>query len=274
MKRFLIIVACLWILFACETSSNNNTGKNFSKDSGNINHHPTETLVHNGVTREFILYVPTNVSTNPPLLLNFHGFGGTASSQRDAADMTALADTERFILVYPQGSLLNGSSHWNSASTDLANNKSSADDYGFITALIDRIDSGHNIDLNRVYAVGYSNGGFFSYALACYLSAKIAAIGSVSGTMADETRDKCSPSHPTSIIIIHGTADRTVPYNGGSAGLLSIPDTISYWTNFNSTNSEPSTDAQGTIEYRSFKNGSGNSRVDSYKDYRRRTYLD
>ena len=255
MKNFFIVFTCFWILFACETSNNNNTGnntgkdssKNFnkdsskdsgkdsSKDSDNTNSHPTETLVHNGVTREYILYVPTNVSTNPPLLLNFHGFGGTASSQRDAADMTALADAERFILVYPQGSLLNGSSHWNSASTDLANNKSSADDYGFITALIDRIDSSHNIDLNRVYAVGYSNGGFFSYALVCYLSAKIAAIGSVSGTMAGETRDKCSPSHPTSIIIIHGTADRTVPYNGGSAGLLSIPDTLSYWANFNST---------------------------------------
>ena len=92
--------------------------------------------------------------------------------------MRSLADSENFILVYPQGTLLDGNPHWN-AGLESDTNKSDADDFGFVEALIGEISSNYRIDPARVYSCGYSNGAFFTYALACYHSNKIAAIGSV-----------------------------------------------------------------------------------------------
>ena len=140
----------------------------------------TQTLFHDGVTREYIMYVPEayDGTSRVPLMLNFHGYGGIANQYLKYADMRPLADIENFILVYPQGTLLGGDPHWNSG-LESDNNKSDADDFGFVEALIDEICSRYNIDVARVYSCGYSNGAFFTYALACYHSDKIAAIGSV-----------------------------------------------------------------------------------------------
>lgn len=200
---------------------------------------PMESLVHNGVEREYILYLSENYDgkSKMPLLLNFHGFGGMASYHYYNADMRSIADTENFMLVYPQGTLLNGlegQAHWN-AGLDRPENKSNADDFGFINALIDKLSLTYRIDTDRIYAIGYSNGGYFSYALACYHSDKIAAIASVSGTMMLETHGYCNPQHPTGMLNIHGTADAVVPYHyNGTDNLASIEAVLSYWTEFNS----------------------------------------
>ena len=70
-----------------------------------------ETLEHNGETREYHLHIPNSYdgSSDVPLLFNFHGFGGTATDQLEWADMRSLAEEHNFILVYPQGTLLQGS---------------------------------------------------------------------------------------------------------------------------------------------------------------------
>jgi len=202
---------------------------------------PMENLIHNGITREYILYLPKSYDgrSKLPLLLNFHGFGGMAKYHYYNADMRSIAESEQFMLVYPQGTLLNDigdQAHWN-AGLDTPENKSNADDFGFIEALIDKLSSTYLIDQERIYAIGYSNGGYFSYALACYHSDKIAAIASVSGTMLLETHGYCNPKHPTGMLNIHGTADDVVPYfYDGSDNLASTEAVISYWTNFNSGN--------------------------------------
>ena len=125
--------------------------------------------------------------------------------------MSSVADSENFILVYPQGTNLDGYSHWN-ADLNGDDNKSDVDDLGFIEALVNKLYSENLIDLKRVYAVGYSNGGMMSYALACYKSNLIAAIGSVSGYM---IQNECTPSHSIPLIKLHGTTD----YYDGGAGL-------------------------------------------------------
>ncbi len=227
-----------------------------------------ETLSHDGETREFILYVPSSYNGNEalPLFLNFHGFGGTASDFMDWTDMRDLAEQENFILVYPQGTLLEGYPHWNSALPS-AENKSSADDFGFVEMMIDEIAAAYNVNTNRVYAAGYSNGSFFSYALACYRSDLVAAVGSVSGTMAGIIPD-CEPTHPTSMINIHGTLDGVVPYNGGS-GYSSVEDVMNYWIDFNDTETAPTTstiNSSGTtIEHFSYANGNGGTEVAHYR---------
>jgi polyhydroxybutyrate depolymerase len=63
-----------------------------------------------------------------------------------------------------------------------------------------------------VFAAGHSNGGILAYRLACEASDVFAAVGVQSSSL---EIDACRPSHPVSVIHIHGTADRNVPIDGG-----------------------------------------------------------
>jgi len=229
----------------------------------------SETILHDGLTREYILHVPESYDgSNPvPLMFSFHGFGGSALSFQNTTNMKPISDSEGFILVYPQGAYLNGFSHWN-AGLDTPENKSDVDDFGFIEALINKLSADYNIDENRVYACGFSNGAFFSYSLACYHSDRIAAIGSVSGSMIDETKINCDPIHPTAMINLHGTYDFIVPYDGGE-GIEPIDQVIKYWTQFNNTDTIPLVtsveDAGKTIERYLYENGDNSTSVVHYK---------
>jgi polyhydroxybutyrate depolymerase len=232
-----------------------------------------ETMLHDGVTREYIVYIPEiyDGSTPVPLLFNFHGWGMSANFQMTWCDMRAVADTAGFILVYPQGTLIWGYTHWNTGSWTLG---STADDIGFTEAMIDTLAANYNIDLNRVYSCGYSNGGYFSFELACQLSDQIAAIGSVGGTMSTETYTSCNPSHPTPVVTIHGTDDATVSYNGGDPeNSESLSDVNTYWTNYNNTIVSPvvstlpninSSDGS-TVELSLYNNGDNCTSVEHYK---------
>jgi polyhydroxybutyrate depolymerase len=178
--------------------------------------------------------------------------------------MRSLADSKNFILIYPQGSELDGYSHWNAAING-GDNKSSVDDLGFIEALINFLSIEY-VDSKRVYAFGYSNGGMMSYALACYKSNVIAAIGSVSGSMLQN--EECTPSHSVPLINFHGTSDSVISYDG-EGDYNSIESTLNFWTNFNKTNTSPTfksiNDSGKTIEYYSYKNESNQIAVDHYK---------
>ena len=262
-RPFLFVSVALSSLFSC--AGDDDVPLDAPDSSGQF----TRTLSHNGVTRTYILYVPDSYDeTSPvPLMLNFHGFGQRADRYLRFADMRSLADSGSFILVYPQGTLLDGDPHWN-AGLESDTNKSDADDFGFVEALIDEVSSNYRIDPGRVYSCGYSNGAFFTYALACYHSDRIAAIGSVAGTMMDETYNNCSPSHPTAMINIHGTSDAVVPY-AGAVGLKSIDDVLAYWTDFNNTAATPTasriTDGATTIERHSWSEGDKGTSVEHFK---------
>jgi len=229
-----------------------------------------QNIVHNGVTREYILIVPKsyNGTSMVPLMLSFHGFGGKASEFLKYTDWESIAESENFILVCPQGSELDGYSHWN-PELESPDNKSHVDDFGFIDALIDELTSKYNIDLERIYACGYSNGAFFTYALACYNSDRIAAIGSVAGTMFKEMKLRGSPTHPTAMINIHGTSDEYVPYGGDGEVLLSIASVLDYWISYNNTSPSPLRnrykDRGTTIKHYAYTDGNGGTSVEHYK---------
>ena len=223
-------------------------------------------IQHDGITREYILYVPQsyNGSTMVPLLFNFHGYGGKIKDYINEADMRAVAEANNFILVYPQGSLLNGFSHWNACPPG-GDNKSDIDDVGFIETLIYGLSSDYNIDMERIYVAGYSNGGMMAYGLAHYKSNLIAAVASVSGSMLDCTGPT---NHPMPIIQLHGTADEVLPYNGGNE-FSSAQSTLDYWINFNNTTTTPTvnTDNSGgmTIEHYIYDQGDSSVSVEHYK---------
>ncbi|MBC62544.1 MAG: hypothetical protein CMP11_08810 [Zetaproteobacteria bacterium] len=196
-------------------------------------------LLHSGVERSYLIYIPTSYdkSVMMPIMFNFHGYSMSAENQLQFTGFDELAEKENFILIVPQGSLLDGYSHWN-AGLEGESNKSSADDFSFILNILDEVENTYNVDTSKVYASGYSNGAFFSYALACYYSEKFTAIASVSGTMMEETYNECKPQRSIPLIIFHGTEDYVVPYQGSSAGLISIEGTVKFWKDKNSISSE------------------------------------
>jgi polyhydroxybutyrate depolymerase len=226
-----------------------------------------------GETREYLIYVPNTYDTiqSFPLMLNFHGFTMSARNQMEVSDMRALSETDEFILVYPQGTRLWGSTHWNVGSWTLGSN---AKDVEFIAALINQIADNYNIDDERVYACGYSNGGFFSHELACQLSQKIAAIGTVAANISEETINNCNPSHPIPIITISGTRDDEVEYDGSiPERTLSQEETLEYWRTFNKVDTVPiitnmpdlnSLDGSTAVRYQ-YVNGDNDSEVEHYK---------
>ena len=227
----------------------------------------TKTFSHDNVNRNYLVYIPDSYDSeiDYPLMFVFHGFGGIASQFINTADMRDLAESKNFIVVYPQGLDLGGTgSHWN-CSNPSADNKSDVDDIGFIENLIDQLLIDYPvIDNKRIYAAGYSNGGFMSYYLACN-SKKFAAIGSVAGTMLDDSYQSCNANFPTAMINIHGTNDFDVPYDGNTY-YPSIPEVVDWWKNFNNTpNVDLLTNQDGSIEHYKYYNDAGDIYVEHIK---------
>ena len=148
-------------------------------------------MVFDDLNREFIYYLPNNYdfSEKIPVLFNFHGGGGYAQNFIESNDMRPIADTAQFIAVYPQGAVdYNGADPGTEPSTSwLHKAPTTHNDIYFIEAIIDTLKTLYNIDEERVYACGYSEGGIFTYELACRLNYKFAAIASVSGSMFTES---------------------------------------------------------------------------------------
>lgn len=190
-----------------------------------------KSLDHDEMERSFLLYVPDTYSSEEaaPLVFNFHGYTSNAYDQMHYGDFRSIADTAGFILVHPQGTKLDGKTHWNVGGWTMA---STTDDVGFTKAMIEAISKEYNIDQERIYATGMSNGGYMSFLLACQLSERMAAVASVTGSMTPQTFNSCQPKHPIPILQIHGTADEVVPYQG-LIWTQSIKQVLDYWTEFN-----------------------------------------
>ena len=147
------------------------------------------------------------------------------------SDMNAVSDTARFLVCYPEGINASWNVGWVFGST--------ADDVGFTAALIDELYGKYNIDQNRVFACGMSNGGFMSYRLACELPSRIAAIASVTGSMVPQALTSCKPGRPVPVMEIHGTSDNIVNYNGSPLIAAAIPDVLRLWQKNNGCDETP-----------------------------------
>lgn len=231
----------------------------------------TGTIQSGGLTREYRLYKPAvyTGSTAVPLVINMHGYSSNNLEQEFYGDFRGIADTANFLVVHPNGTLDNqGQRFWNAFGTG-----SNVDDVGFIRDLIDTLSAAYNIDPQRIYATGMSNGGFMSYTLACELNERIAAIASVTGSMAPSKLASCIPQRPVPVMEIHGTADNVVPYTGQPFTMTAIPTLVGAWVAFNNCSptpvvtSVPNTNtADGcTAEHSVYNGGDAGSTVEHYK---------
>lgn len=188
-----------------------------------------ETADIGGTSRTYVQYLPTGFDSNTeslPVVFVLHGIGDVATNMANIGT-NLIADTARFIVIYPQGIPNNfGQNSWANG-TLLA---SAADDIGLFNHLIDDMILNKNADPTRIYFTGFSMGAIMSHSMACTLNDRIAAIGTMSGTMSTNDIGACNPAYKTPVIHFHGTADGTVPYDASPLPSLSlVPETINFW---------------------------------------------
>lgn len=245
MKKIIFILLHFIILVSCSDEENSSKENSFfgdkSEDLTSVSGFFTDTLTHEGELRQYLTYVPeiyTSSGIARPLLFNFHGGSGSASGQVYTADFRPIADTANFILVYPQGTF---GSTWNSSLPTNPRTKMFVDDFGFVDAMIKKINSDYifGIDTTRVYATGYSNGADISLSLACVRSDKIAAVASVSGLLDRHTAENSNPL-TVGVLSIHGTNDFSRPYEYGLDGYyFTIDELNTYWSSINGFSGQP-----------------------------------
>ncbi len=191
--------------------------------------HLSGTLTHGaleagGRKRTYLLYVPHGLAKAAPLVVVMHGSGENGAQMRQAAGygFDRLADEHGFAVVYPNGY----EGYWNGCNIigDYSANTLNIDDVGFLTALADKLVRDTGIDPRRVFATGVSRGGSMALRLALEAPSRFRAVASVSDSVPVPDNFKCKPEgHGTSsVMIMNGTDDPLVPFNGGEVNLLGL----------------------------------------------------
>jgi len=198
----------------------------------------SETIVLDGVTRTFTAQLP---ATRPaPLVIVLHGKTQTGADMMTRTSWPHVAKRERFGVVFPDG--------LNRAWADLRFDAKRAfggppegtDDVAFITRIIEKHIADGSADPKRIYLAGVSNGGAMAMTLVCQRADLIAAAASVIMNLTDDLGAACHPSRPVPMLMMNGTADPLIPYEGGrgsrrivTRGVWSTAQTIAFWRRIN-----------------------------------------
>jgi len=210
----------------------------------------TRTVIVDDVSRRYRVHVPKIYdATQPtPVMLVYHGGGGNPESMVRLTGLNTKSDEAGFIAVYPYGSGLDPERllTFNGGECCGFAMQRKIDDVAFTRALLDDLATVANVDANRVFATGLSNGGIMSHYVASELSDRIAAIAPVGGPL---MMDACRPKRPVPVMHFHGTGDEFAPFNGGygkgGAGgkgvtdFKSVEHTIQNWVKANGCKPEP-----------------------------------
>ncbi len=152
-----------------------------------------------------------------PLVVLLHGFGASGLLQDAYVGVSTHLDELGFVLLRPDGTLPpGGSRYWNATEACCAFGDSDVDDVAYLNALVAEVSETHHIDAGRVYVFGHSNGGFMALRLACETPGTFAAVASLAGATVIDPDDCPADGPPVSVLQIHGTADDTIFYDGGT----------------------------------------------------------
>lgn len=181
--------------------------------------------------------------------------------------MAAKAEEKGYVAVFPDG--LGQIQGWNAGFIDLTGLK--PDDAAFVNDTIDDVERRVGIDPDRVYVCGHSNGAFLANYVGAKLGGRLAAIGSVAGTVGLQTpsgpKTIPDPGAPVSAILIHGRRDTTVPYDNTVQGLLktvTAPDSAKWWEQRDGCNPIPqiTKSPNGNVETELFTGGKNGTEVE------------
>ena len=205
------------------------------------------TLRHDGLTRAYLVHIPRSYDAGRPtaLVMALHGGGGSMNYQSNDENYGLISKSEQagFIVVFPNGTsrLRSGIlATWNAGNCCARARDQNIDDVGFLRKVIEDVESRANIDHQRVFAIGMSNGAMMSYRLACEMPDVIKGIMAVAGT--DNTR-ACAPKQPVPVLHVHARNDDRVLFTGGAGDkfrsealvtdFVSVPDSVAKWVKLN-----------------------------------------
>ena len=234
-----------------------------------------------GKPRSYLLHVPSRWQGRPSLSLvvALHGAFSTAKKFARESGWSALAESEGFLVAYPEGFGLFGLlQHWNAGHCCGKAAADNFDDVGFIDAVIDDICAVFPVDPQRIYITGFSNGGMLVHRYAAERSARIAAaaaVGAAVGGRASADRPIWTPPAPAvavPMLIMHGRDDGNVPYGGGRASqgnskreYLSVNEAVAFWVQQNGCKRvSHKTLQEGTIAVEKWQGGDAKAEVLRY----------
>jgi polyhydroxybutyrate depolymerase len=207
----------------------------FTAACGGSESKPMSTTTFGG-GRPVELRTPSDLTAGKqyPLVVVLHGFTATGLLQAAYFQAADLTDADAALWIAPDGTTNNaGQQFWNADSACCDFNHQNPDDVGYLGSLVDDIIEEWPIDENQIFFVGHSNGGYMSYRMACERADRIAAVISLAGN-ASSAPSACTPSQPVSVLHMHGTADGTVPYSGGSGvGGVGAVSSVEQWAGHN-----------------------------------------
>lgn len=176
------------------------------------------TVLVNGVTRSYVLHVPAayDGAKPTPLVVDFHGVGGTGKSERNDSPYPAALDPEGVLMAFPDGLKGPAGTAWNVGPCCVAD----VDDVGFARALVAQVQGLACVDAKRVYAVGVLTGGGMAHYVACRAGDVFAAVAPAGFDLLAENVDECLPPRPVTVVSFRGTVDSRVPYEGGYSSLV------------------------------------------------------
>ncbi len=230
-----------------------------------------QTVEVGGVTRNFIIRVPKSLDTSKPapLVVVLHGWTASAKLAEIYTRMSDQAEKSGFIVAFPDG--LGSPKGWNAGFIDLSGRK--GDDVGFVSAVLDKVEAQCQIDRDREYVCGHSNGAFMSEEIGAVLGKRLAAIGIVAGTIGIPAnsnggyRQIPDPVAPISEIAIHSRKDSMVAYDKSAAAVLKcVPakDGAAWWATKDGCAPTPKvvTNSDGTVETTLYSGGKNGTEVE------------
>ncbi len=170
-----------------------------------------------GWNRTFWIHLPPNLDTTRavPLVIVFHGAGDNGLNIKRFSDFDKVADDLNVVMVYPDAAHENWAEGIGARADKLGIN-----DVGFVKDIINKLHADLNIDLNRVYAVGFSQGGFFTHRLVVDLWDKITAYATVASSMSIKIGNRYFTPGNMPVLLMHGTSDPIFNWYGVSEGFF------------------------------------------------------
>ena len=225
MIKYISIIIIILFMFSC---TNDNRTSFLQFESG-------------GLERDYLLYLPEGLKPESPLVFVLHGLGGTATGIREYSQMDKIADENGFAVCYPQGTggiedtkyTKKGTPFWN-VGYEIHKNET-VDDITFITSLAGFLQEKYNLDSEKTYCSGMSNGGDMSYLLGCQAPDVFKAIAPITGCMMEKMYSTCNSNDAIPVFHVHGTSDNTTYYEGdednsdGWGAYMSVENTINLW---------------------------------------------
>ncbi len=166
-----------------------------------------------GGDRPAQLQLPANRGDEAmPLVLSLHGYGADAKGQDQYFALAERVTDYGFALITPQGTTDDrGNRFWNATDGCCNFHNSDVDDHAWLSSLV--AEARDLVDVSGVYVVGFSNGGFMAYRLACDGLDGLVAIASLAGSSFGDP-ERCADASPISVLQVHGDADQNIPYEG------------------------------------------------------------